>query len=400
MREGFTEGALFADKHSPLLLSWISEGELYGDDLMLWEYIPARNETPPFQYDGARSDPNMDLDTEDGQAYQKPEKRQGSTGQEDIMPQPINIIQIVGSSALLEPMKDISTLKITWQYLGPQTEQLILQHTSYSNIVAFNSYFERRVKFDMESGSLLLKNLEVVNSGLYYMSAIQPLQNEILRKHTYFHVEVQEKLRSPQIIQEPIYILDHVTLSCIVQTVHVSSMIWQKDKEPLRSTRMRLEFDNTTLLIGSMNVMDCGMYTCIVKNEVSTNSNSHFLTADVLLFILICTVLTSIVAFVSGLTTFIAAVIIIVTLKKTQDPGRQQELTTIFVIFQVVSIISLLIACLLSVFELGFVLWCQITAGFGCFLSLVVIIYISILFLGLNTEEFQSFLSKKSKFKE
>ncbi|XP_038673374.1 uncharacterized protein LOC119976718 isoform X2 [Scyliorhinus canicula] len=144
-----------------------------------------------------------------------------------------------------------------------------------------------------------------------------------------------------------------------------------------------------------MEVKHCGMYTCIVKNEVSTNRNSYFLTSEDILFILICVALTSIVALVSGLTTFIAAVIIIISLKKTQDPGRQQELTTVFVIFQLVSIISLLIACLLSVFELGFALWCQITAGFGCFLSLVVIIYISILFLGLNTDEFQSFLSRK-----
>ncbi|GCB85969.1 hypothetical protein scyTo_0026618, partial [Scyliorhinus torazame] len=80
---GFTEGALFANKHSPLLLSWITEGELYGDDLKLWEYIPSRNETTPFQYDGARSDPDMDLDAEDRHAYQKPEKRQGAIGNLD-----------------------------------------------------------------------------------------------------------------------------------------------------------------------------------------------------------------------------------------------------------------------------------------------------------------------------
>ncbi|GCB82098.1 hypothetical protein scyTo_0022277, partial [Scyliorhinus torazame] len=208
------------------------------------------------------------------------------------------------------------------------------------------------------------------------------------------------QLRSPQIIQDPFHVLDHVILSCIIQKAHVSSMIWQKDKKALRSTHMRLEFDNSTLFIGSMKVTDCGMYTCIVRNEVSTNRNSHFLTADVLLFILICAALISIIALVSGLATFIAAVIIIITLNTSKDPDRQKELTTIFMVFQLVSIISLLIACLLSVFESDLSLWCRATAGFGCFLSLAVIIYISIFYLGLNTEQFQSFLSRTSKFKE
>ncbi|XP_041068360.1 uncharacterized protein LOC121291357 [Carcharodon carcharias] len=396
---GFTGRTTVADNHSPLLGPWLRDGEIQSDDVMLWEYT-AGNKTPALVSGRGRSDPNME--SEDSHAYQKPVTRGEIFGNlaklstnyflsEQEESKPITITRIIGSSVLLQPYMDITTLQITWRYLGLAYEQIILQSLSYSDIVAFSSYFKHRVTFNKETGSLLLRNLKIVDSGLYEMIAYQPtLNNEMARKHFFIFLDVQDKLRTPQITQNPAYILTHVQLSCIASKAAVSSIIWQKDNKFLNMMRVQLDFDNSTLFIQDMKVTDCGLYTCTVKNKVSRSSNSYFLTAEEILFIPNCALLMSVVALISSLTSIIAAAIIINALKHSQ--GQQKELTTIFVIFHLVSIICLLIASSLSVFGLDFSLSCRIIAGLGCFLSLAVIIYISILYLGLNTKQSPSFL--------
>ncbi|XP_059495737.1 uncharacterized protein LOC132206273 [Stegostoma tigrinum] len=142
-----------------------------------------------------------------------------------------------------------------------------------------------------------------------------------------------------------------------------------------------------------MEVTDCGVYTCIVKNEVSTSSNSHVLTGDETLFILVAVLFISVVALASSLTSCIGEAIIIIAMKKLSGPNQQRELTAIFVAFQVVSINCLLIASVLAVFESGFSTWCRGIAGFGCLICITVIIYVSVLFLDLNTNRAPSFLT-------
>ncbi|XP_072331883.1 uncharacterized protein [Scyliorhinus torazame] len=301
---------------------------------------------------------------------------------------------IVGSTTLLQVNRNHSHFTI-WRYYSSAKDFIILKYVTDRHVLEVNVYFDSRVKFNTKTGSLTLMNLKMAHSGLYEVVFLHRSLRDTIVNKDYFLIQVQEKLRVPRIVQTPIYTASHVQLMCIVDKGIASSIVWLKDDTLLKSPQFQVEGESSTVYIKDMEIKHCGMYTCIVKNEVSTNSNSYFLTAEEVLFILICVALISIVALVSGLTTFIATVVIIITLTETQDPDRQNEVTTIFMVFQLVSIISLLIACVLSVFESGLSLWCRTTAGFGCFLSLAVIIYISILYLGLNTDEFQPFLSRK-----
>ncbi|XP_072406044.1 uncharacterized protein [Chiloscyllium punctatum] len=237
-------------------------------------------------------------------------------------------------------------------------------------------------------------NSHIINSGLYEMTAIEPTQDsEILHKRTYFFVEIQERLRTPQIIQHPTYIRNYVQLNCLVRDTKVSSFVWQKDNGVFNINRTRFEFDNSTLLIRDMDVSDCGVYTCIVKNEVSSSSNSHFLRSDEILFIVISIFLLSTMAFVSSLTSLCAEAVIYKALNRPRGPDQKRELTIIFLIFELVSFTCLLTASLLAVFESGFSTLYRCIAGFGCLMCVAVIIYISILFLGLNTNRTLPFLN-------
>ncbi|XP_072331892.1 uncharacterized protein [Scyliorhinus torazame] len=425
---------------------------------MLWEYMTAGNETPAFQSDRGTSGPHRkngsvlfqgselegshvdqesvkseatthgltrDIIKKDTSMLESPRKLSENPGQglnqtqfrhsaglsrlmgiksfkngphlidEDVMPEPVKINSIVGSSVQLNITNNKSYLTM-WQFYSDDRDHSILKFISSPSNLQVGVYFKSRVTFHRKTGSISMKKLRVQDSGMYqgiYVHHGSPLDVKFLI-HT-FVLNVQEKLRVPRIVQTPIYTASHVQLMCIVDKGIASSIVWLKDDMLLKSPQFQVEGESSTVYIKDMEIKHCGMYTCIVKNEVSTNSNSYFLTAEEILFILICVALISIVALVSGLTTFIATVVIIITLTETQDPDRQNEVTTIFMVFQLVSIISLLIACVLSVFESGLSLWCRTTAGFGCFLSLAVIIYISILYVGLNTDEFQPFLSRK-----
>ncbi|XP_072405962.1 uncharacterized protein [Chiloscyllium punctatum] len=187
--------------------------------------------------------------------------------------------------------------------------------------------------------------------------------------------------------------MNYVWLSCIVKKAKVTHISWWKDNKQWDLWGASLSFGNRTLFIQDMEVTDCGVYTCIVENEVSSNRNSHVLTADEILFILVATLFISVVALTSSLTSIVGEAIIIIVLKKLQGPDQQKELTTIFVALQLVAVICLLIASVLAVFESGFSTLYRCIAGFGCLMCVAVIVYVSILFLGLNTNRTLPFLN-------
>ncbi|XP_043534289.1 uncharacterized protein LOC122541527 [Chiloscyllium plagiosum] len=195
-------------------------------------------------------------------------------------------------------------------------------------------------------------NLEITDNGIYEAIFFLPTRkDQDVVRHTYFLVEVMEKLRIPQITQEPARIMNYVWLSCIVKKAKATHISWWKDNKERDLLDDGLSFGNRTLFIQDMEVTDCGVYTCIVENEVSTNRNSHVLTADEILFILIATLFISVVALASSLTSIVGEAIIIIVLKKLQGPDQQKELTTIFVALQLVAVICQLIASVLAVFE-------------------------------------------------
>ncbi|XP_078061869.1 uncharacterized protein LOC144487660 [Mustelus asterias] len=449
---GVTGATTFSDKHSPLLLSRFPEREIHSDDVTLWEYVAPGNDTPAFQSDRRSSDSTLKNGSLPLQALELEESHQESgkgglrknltkkeihmvdsprkpwehqehrlnqlklkqlpilnemmtlsdlenaiiLSGEDVTPKPVKVYSLVGSSVFLQINHNHSFITI-WRFLNYYQDRVIVEFLDKISDLDINSYFKSRVMFDMETGSLSLKDMQLEDSGLYEAVYLKfGVMNGIIFKNHNFQVEVQERLRVPQIEQIPTYRAGNVRLVCTVVKGKASSILWLKDDIYLDSPEVHLEGDSSMLHIEDMEVKHCGMYTCIVQNAVSLNRNSHFLTADAILFILTCAVVMSIVALVSDITSFIASAVIMIALKKFPGPEHQKEFMTIFVIFQLVSTFSLLIASLLSVFEMGIALWCRIVAGFGCLLCIVEIIYISTLYLGLNDDDNPSFLFTKT----
>ncbi|XP_067829903.1 uncharacterized protein [Heptranchias perlo] len=279
-----------------------------------------------------------------------------------------------------------------WQYVTPGNKSPLLQYDQGRSDPAISEGYKDRVKVNPSNEPPLMRRLEVGNSS----DQVRANSNESRNRSA--KLTVQKQLLAPLIVQDPTYVVDRVELNCFVRNGKASGILWQKDnKQLLNSSRYRLVFDNTTLFIKDMKVSDCGLYTCTVKNGVSTSSNSHFLTVNGILLILSYAIVMSVVALVSNLTsTFAASFIIFIALKKFQVQKHQKQLTAIFVAFQLLSFICLLIACLFCISDAGFSIWYKVNAAFGCFLGFAMVIYVVILFLNAGTEQSPSFLSTNS----
>ncbi|XP_059827133.1 hepatic and glial cell adhesion molecule-like isoform X2 [Hypanus sabinus] len=266
---GFLAGAFMALGFA-LLLTTASGGETESGDVLKWGYItPASKHTKgrvdPGQVSNASSRP-LPID----ELLDKPgNSRAGFPRDEDISKFNSDSVswpefylrRPAGSSVLFSILPNMKRRKVIWRFLNHEYELIILEHMSYSNIVSFNSYFRHRVKYDLKTGSLLVKKLQVEDSGLFEVKLAQ--------------------LQTPLILQRPADISDRVQLSCIVQTGKVTGTQWLKDGVPIHNhSQYRLASDGSTLFIEDLKTTDCGLYTCSVKNDVSKAQISYFLVAN------------------------------------------------------------------------------------------------------------------------
>ncbi|GCC21575.1 hypothetical protein chiPu_0020049 [Chiloscyllium punctatum] len=191
------------------------------------------------------------------------------------------MIRKVHSSILLIGYQPKNRDSVRWIYVNSQTRKTIVHYSPSS--MQFNPYYKHRAEFDVFTGSLLLRNLQAADSGIYEV-ILNPIDTQTLEKGdqlSYVELDVQEQLVSPQIIQNPAHVLNHVELRCIVQIGKANTIWWEKDrKKGFDNSHLRIEFDGSALFIDQMSITDCGLYTCFVKNNVSLNSNSVFLSAD------------------------------------------------------------------------------------------------------------------------
>ncbi|XP_062903448.1 uncharacterized protein LOC134346074 isoform X2 [Mobula hypostoma] len=245
-----------------LLLPTASGGEAESGDVLQWGYT-----TSASTHGKGRVDP-------------------GQVSNASSRPLPIGkLLDKPGNGRAFFPRKEdiyVKRRKVTWRFLNHEYELIILEHVSYSDIVSFNSYFRHRVKYDLKTGSLLLKNVQVEDSGLFEVKLnVLLFTNSIQFKYVRFHLEVQAHLQTPLIFQSPAYVLDRVQLSCIVQTGKVTGIQWLKDGVPIHNhSHYRVALDGFTLFIEDLKTSDCGFYTCSVNNDVSKAKISHFLTAN------------------------------------------------------------------------------------------------------------------------
>ncbi|XP_043534328.1 uncharacterized protein LOC122541562 [Chiloscyllium plagiosum] len=339
--------------------------------------------------------------------------------------QPIYMIRKVHSSILLNGYQPKNRDSVRWIYVNSQTRKTIVHYSPSS--MQFNPYYKHRAEFDVFTGSLLLRNLQAADSGIYEV-ILNPVDTQTLEKGdqlSYVELEVQvhsyplhhkflfstiifdvtsyqipfgnhplvsfdqEQLVSPQIIQNPAHVLNHVELRCIVQIGKANTIWWEKDtKKVFDNSHLRIEFDGSALFIDQMSIMDCGLYTCLVKNNVSLNSNSVFLSADGILFLHEDALVSSVVALVSTLTSFISTGFILFAVEKKQVKKYCLQVNSVVLIYHGLNFVCHLVTFVIFVLDEGFVFGYKIAATIGCIHYFAKTVYIVILFLQSQTIPF------------
>ncbi|XP_067865247.1 carcinoembryonic antigen-related cell adhesion molecule 21-like [Heterodontus francisci] len=276
---GFSGGVTVVEKHPPLPLSEFPDRGLQSDEVMLWEYVTTGNKTPAYRERSAAN--QVKFHVKNRSLLEHSEIANADAVKVNSLNQAIYIIRKVKSSVLLFGYQPKKQEVVSWTYINSKVRTGIVHYSS--QVLHISPYYRHRTQFDVSTGSLLMQNLQVKDSGIYEV-VLNPVATSKLEKGdeiTYVELDIQEQLLPPRIVQNPEHVLTRVELSCVLKIGKANSIRWQKDyKEVLNSSHVRLEFDNSTLFIEDMDVSDCGLYICTVTNDVSTNRNSHFLTAN------------------------------------------------------------------------------------------------------------------------
>ncbi|XP_078060287.1 uncharacterized protein LOC144486058 [Mustelus asterias] len=293
------------------------------------------------------------------------------------------------SSILLVGYQPKNQDVVRWYFLNSKTRKIIIHFTS--SILHINPLFKQRATFDSETGSLLLQNLQPQDSGIYEV-ILNPVETQGLEKGdqtSYVQLDVQEQLVPPMLVQNHAKIINPVELRCIIINSKKSNSIeWKRNKKEIFNTsHIRMEFDKSTLFIENMQVSDCGIYTCIVKNNVSTNAKDYFLSAEGVLFLHEDALVSSVVSLVSTVISICATAFILFALENYQVKQYWLQVTSVVMILHALSFFCHIIAFVIIILDEGFTLGYKVAAGIGCVQCFAMTFYVVTLFLRRQTEQ-------------
>ncbi|XP_067829837.1 uncharacterized protein [Heptranchias perlo] len=246
-----------------------------------------------------------------------------------------------------------------------------------------------------------LKNADLADNGIY--EAILKRSGRSGNR-SYFNtiLEVQDVLQVPFIMQNPVHAVNIVHLNCVVKYGETNAIWWLKGGKPLQNdATYKMSIDNRTLTVVAEQVLNCELYTCVIRNKVSQQEGSHLLIVEGLLTLHQFSLVASVIALVSTSTSFGTAVFILFfALGSYRVHKRHVQLTAFFVLFQMLSFISLMIAALFCMLDAEFPTAYRVIEGIGFLLVSAMIIYILLLYLHPENQLKRSFLIKKRKFQQ
>ncbi|XP_072331902.1 uncharacterized protein [Scyliorhinus torazame] len=249
-------------------------------------------------------------------------------------------------------------MKLEWAFIDRTHKTLIAFHEVDGEAPSLSSYYQHRCTYFPSNGSLLLRRLEVADSGVYQLQVegYHAEPSKMFYKFVYLHVE--EALSTPLIVQDPAYIANNVQLSCIVRNGRPNQLLWWKENTQITNSSLYiLSSDNSTLSISNVAKAHCGFYTCTVMNDISQRNISHFL---------------------------------IVHAQK-----HQIQLTVAFLFIEMKCYICLLISCILCALDTDLGIAYRIISGCVFCLLLGMTVYIVFLYLRPSREIVNSFLQDK-----
>ncbi|XP_032872059.1 hemicentin-2-like [Amblyraja radiata] len=169
------------------------------------------------------------------------------------------VIGVLGSSVLLDPELKVDPSKnyISWTFYG----DYILSHIPGHITMEPTDQFKSRLKFNPSMGTLTINELQHGDDGNYTF-LINNEEIKILR------LLIFEKLSDVLILKDNRSLGFLINLRCDI-TGNPTEYQWWKDGGGISQHHQFTE-ENSTLVITRSLVSDCGTYTCIAKNPISS----------------------------------------------------------------------------------------------------------------------------------
>ncbi|KFU94026.1 CD48 antigen, partial [Chaetura pelagica] len=172
----------------------------------------------------------------------------------------------VGSSVLLPGLQDVTHIDpMRWEFLNGTSSHTILQRSRGSPGPTIHTPYVGRALFHPTNGSLLLKNVQESDSGIYRVTSDVGDRDslEIL-------LQVLEPVSRPRLWTSALVARAAGELLCSVAEGKVDTITWQKDGQPLPlGTASHPSHGLSILYLSSAKKSDCGSYSCNASNEIS-----------------------------------------------------------------------------------------------------------------------------------
>ncbi|XP_072115199.1 uncharacterized protein [Mobula birostris] len=175
-------------------------------------------------------------------------------------------VGLLGSAVLLDPelKVDPSKSEILWTFIS----RSILHHVPGHSLVELSDQFKFRLHFDTSNGALTVDGAEDGDQGDYTF-IVDGQELRIIQLHLF------DELSEGSILTNVESLGFTVELTCDV-TGDSNVYQWQKNGGEI-SQHHQLTDENSTLVIPSASFEDCGVYTCITINPVSSIQTNYTL---------------------------------------------------------------------------------------------------------------------------
>ncbi|XP_051899406.1 leucine-rich repeats and immunoglobulin-like domains protein 1 isoform X2 [Pristis pectinata] len=182
------------------------------------------------------------------------------------------VVGVLGSSVLLDPNVKVNPNEneILWMFLaGHQNPLTILHHIPHYATAEPSENFKSRLQFFPSNGSLAVNRLGADDQGAYSFT-VDGQEVKIV------YLQVYDKLLETLILTDSSSLSSTIELTCNVSG-DPHQYQWRKDGREI-SLLHQLMNGNRTLVIPEASSHDCGTYTCVATNPVSSSEANFILT--------------------------------------------------------------------------------------------------------------------------
>ncbi|XP_059827137.1 uncharacterized protein LOC132394741 [Hypanus sabinus] len=168
------------------------------DNVRQWEYI-----TPTSKYDGSsEADQVKVTSSRKSPLVNEVQMRSYSSSmlsessiltdvRINAMDHAMRFVRPVGSNVVLPGFKPVNLESIQWRFLNYKTKKTVIQYSHFKFMM--NPFYRHRAEFNVTSGALLLRDLQLKDSGIYEV-ILNPKANKTLMKGdeiSSIHLDVQ-----------------------------------------------------------------------------------------------------------------------------------------------------------------------------------------------------------------